>query len=476
MKKTPVKKNNIHKYDDVFNVEKSNKKHEYEIIIGVQNGSKIDRKLLDNIIFFSKKLKANIVALPLKDHNESFKNQTINFDKYLFENNIKLVNEYIINDNLIAMDAQLLPQMLNPLTGIHRLGTDETGTKKRSVIVTHTKLDLDVIETGFNTHPRIICTSGVITKPNYITNKRIGKLAKTQHKMGFVLVKKHNNKIFNLVQIEANKDSSFYFDGKLYDKNKIVKADCHIHLGDNHGHEMDKNIMKLLPSILTHLNPSKVFVHDSFNGTTVNGHEKNSVISRYRTYVDYSLSLEHELKETIEIERKLFKGYNLVKISSNHDVDWIDRRLEEGEYPKDPINTLIMHKLAIMKMENPSSNTLNNAYNIVYPNHGLNVLFTSRYEHVLSFGNICHHGDIGKGGAKGNIKTFEATLGNSISGHTHKPARYGNAVDVGHTTHGKQSYKRGLNGWVKAMAISYPTGKVELRLFVENKEGKLFTL
>jgi hypothetical protein len=185
MKKTSVKKNIVHKYDDIFNIEKSNKKHEYEIIIGVQNGSKIDRKLLDNIISFSKKIKANIIALPLKDHNESFKNQTINFDKYLSEKNIKLVNEYIINDNLIAMDAQLLPQMLNPLTGIHRLGTDETGTKKRSVIVTHTKLDLDVIETGFNTHPRIICTSGVITKPNYITNKRIGKLAKTQNRQVF---------------------------------------------------------------------------------------------------------------------------------------------------------------------------------------------------------------------------------------------------------------------------------------------------
>ena len=105
MKKTPVKKNIAHKYDDIFNIEKSNKKHEYEIIIGVQNGSKIDRKLLDNIISFSKKIKANIIALPLKDHNESFKNQTINFDKYLSEKNIKLVNEYIINDNLIATCA-----------------------------------------------------------------------------------------------------------------------------------------------------------------------------------------------------------------------------------------------------------------------------------------------------------------------------------------------------------------------------------
>lgn len=464
------------KYDDFNNKNsKSNKSFKYEIIVGVQNGGKVNKELLDNIISFSKKIGANITALPLKDHKESFKNQSVNFDPYFLKKNINISKSHIINNNLIAMDAQLLPQMLSPLTGIHRLGAIDNN-KKRSVIVSHTKLDLEVIETGFSSHPRIICTSGVITNPSYLMNTRVGMLAKAQHKLGFILIKKHNNTIFNLVQIEANKDGSFYFNGRLYSKNKTVKSDCHIHLGDNHGHEMDKNIMKLLPSILNHLNPSKVFVHDSFNGTTVNGHEKNSVISRYRTYMDYSLSLEHELRETIEIERRLFKGYNLIKISSNHDVDWIDRRLEEGEYPKDPINTLIMHKLAIMKMENPSSNTLNNAYNIVYPNHGLNVLFTSRYEHVLSFGNICHHGDIGKGGAKGNIKTFDATLGRSISGHTHKPARYGNAVDVGHTTHGKQSYKKGLNGWVKAMAISYPTGKVELHLFVENKEGKLFTL
>ena len=30
MKKPPVKKNIAHKYDDIFNIEKSNKKHEYD--------------------------------------------------------------------------------------------------------------------------------------------------------------------------------------------------------------------------------------------------------------------------------------------------------------------------------------------------------------------------------------------------------------------------------------------------------------
>ena len=463
------------KYDDFNNKNsKSNKSFKYEIIVGVQNGGKVNKELLDNIISFSKKIGAEITALPLKDHNDSFKNQSVNFDPYFIKKNISISKSHIINDNLIAMDAQLLPQMLSPLTGIHRLGAIDNN-KKRSVIVSHTKLDLEVIETGFSSHPRIICTSGVITNPSYLMNTRVGMLAKAQHKLGFILIKKHNNTIFNLVQIEANKDGSFYFNGRLYSKNKTVKSDCHIHLGDNHGHEMDKNIIKLLPSLLNELNPSKIFLHDSFNGTTVNGHEKEQYISKYINHKEYSLSLEYELKDTIELEKKLFKGKNLVKIPSNH-CDWIDRRLEEGEYPKDPINTVIMHKLALAKLLNPSSDTLQNAYNIIDSKHGLNISFPNRKDSILSFGIVCHHGDIGKGGGKGNLKTFDATLGRSISGHTHKPARYGNATDVGHTTHGKQSYRKGLNGWCQSLGISYPNGSVELRLLIIDKNGKLFTI
>lgn len=473
MKKTPIKKNNIHKYDDVFNVEKSNKKHEYEIIIGVQNGSKIDRKLLDNIISFSKKIKANIIALPLKDHNESFKHQTVNFDKYLSEKNIKLVNEYIINDNLIAMDAQLLPQMLNPLTGIHRLGTDETGTKKRSVIVTHTKLDLDVIETGFNTHPRIICTSGVITKPNYITNKRIGKLAKTQHKMGFVLVKKHNNKIFNLVQIEANKDSSFFHNGMLFKDGKFTKSICDVVLGDHHGVDIHPKLIKILPEIFNELDPRIIYDNDSFDGKSVNGHEKDSHIKRHKTFKEIGLSVENELRKTIEIEKKIYGKRKIVKIPSNH-CEWLDRRLEEGEYPKDPINTVIMHKLALNKLLNPEIETLQYAYNIIDSKHIENITFPSRRDTIISFNNTIHHGDVGRGGGKGSISMYDATIGLSINNHTHVPRRFGNAADGGHLTHGKQDYLKGLKRWIMGYIIVYPTGVKELRLIIENSNGKIF--
>lgn len=469
------------KYNDYNNKQvKAEKKYKYEIIVGVQNSAKVNKSLHENIVNFAKRYEAKITYIPLKDHNQSFASQTVDFDPYLTKQGIEITKQYRINDNLIAMDAQLLPQALNPLTGIHRLGSNSTKSNpfnKSSVIVSHPKLDLELVETGFDSHPRLICTTGVITNPKYLPHMRTGVLAKANHKLGFVFIKKHANNIFNLVQIEADSNGSFYHNGYHYiHGKKPVKSDCHVVLGDNHGHEMDKNIIKLLPNILKQLKPSNIFLHDSFNGTTVNGHEMKMTLSRYNTYKTYSLSLEYELKQTIELEKRLFSGYNITKVHSNHDVDWLDRRLEEGEYTKDPINTLIMHKLAIMKMENYKSNSLENAYTIIDKNHNLNITFSNRSKPLKSFGNFVHHGDIGKGGSKGNIKTFDATLGGSISGHTHKPARFGNAIDVGHTTYGNQGYKKGLNGWAKAMAIVYPNGSVELVLFVEDKNGKLYTI
>lgn len=472
MKKQAVETKGV-KYDDFFDKpEKANKSYSYEIVIGVQNGAKVDKVLLDNIIAFAKKIKANITALPLKDHNESFKNQTANFDKYLLSKKINLVSEYIINDNLVAMDAQLLPQMLNPLTGIHRLGLDDSGIRKRSVIVSHTKLDLDVIETGFNTHPRIICTSGVVTKPDYNTRKRIGKLAKTQHKMGFVLVKKENTKIFNLVQIEANKDGSFYHEGSLFKAGKATKTICDIVLGDHHGIDIHPKLLKALPEIFKKLNPRTIYDNDSFDGKSVNAHEKDSHIKRHKTFKEIGLSVERELKETIKVEKLIYGDYKVVKVPSNH-CDWLDRRLEEGEYPKDPINTLFMHKLALNKLNSTNIETLEHAYKLIDSKHCANITFPSRKTQLSSFGNTIHHGDVGRGGGKGSIAMYDATIGLSVNGHTHVPKRFGNAVDCGHLTHGQQDYVRGLRRWIMGYAVIYPNGTKQLFLIIEDKNGKI---
>jgi hypothetical protein len=472
-KKTQEKK--LIKYDDNIKVyTKPLKDVEYQIVIGIQNGAKVNKQFLENIIFFAKKHKANITALPLKDHNESFKNQTVNFDPWFLSKKITIANEFVINDNLMALDAQLLPQALNPLTGIHRLGLNETGDKKRSVIVSHTKLDLDVIETGFNSHPRIICTSGVITNPNYLTNKRIGKLAKTQHKLGFVLVKKENNKIFNLVQIEANKDGSFYHNGSLYKNGKITKAVCDVVLGDHHGIEIHPKVLKVMPEIFNRLNPRTIYDNDSFDGMSVNAHEKDSHVTRHKIYNKIGLNVERELKETIAMEKVLYGTRSIVKVPSNH-CDWIDRRLEEGEYPKDPINTVFMHKLALNKLLNDNIETLECAYRLIDSKHADNITFPNRRVELVSFGNTIHHGDVGRGGGKGSIAMFDATIGRSINGHTHKVRRFGNAVDTGHLTHGKQSYLKGLKGWIMGYTVIYPTGAKQLFLIIEDhKTGKIY--
>jgi hypothetical protein len=439
---------------------KAEKKFKIEIITGIVAGCKVHREFVKSLEKYAKLKNANIVFMAMKHHAQPFESPRRDYDKFV--ENYQLIKHYRFNENLIAIDAQINPQQLSPLTGLYRYGN---GLQKTSVIIAHPKQDLKVIATGIKLHPRIITTTGVCTYPSYVKN-RIGLLASQQHKIGAIIVEKRSDKIFHLRHITANKDGSFIDLGVLYShENKPVRVDCKMVLGDDHGIEISSSARIATQEQIDELKPNEIFINDGFDGKSVNVHTVNQFITQFMTHKNTPLTVEKEVCDTLKIKKEMFGNKKLVWVPSNH-PDWIDRMLEVGSYPRDPLNSLFMHKLAIMKMEDPESNTILNAFKLVDPKFNMNITFPKRTEDIWAYKTQIHHGDIGLGGAKGSLSSFSKFIGSSTIAHSHTPGIDGDSMQVGHLTHGEQSYLKGLNSWIFANGVIYPNNNKQLIMII----------
>ena len=457
------------KYNEIKNKKVIAEKNiKIEVITGVVAGCAVHKRFIQSLKRYCKSKNANLVFMAIREHVQPFQKQKDEYDKYL--QGYEIVKHYKINNNLIALDAELSPQQLNPLTGLHRYGN---GLQKTSVIIAHPKQDLKVVETGIQLHPRILVTTGVCTIPSYVKN-RVGLLASQQHKIGAIIVEKRNDEIFHLRHITANKDGSFIDLAMLYSpEDKPKKVECKLVLGDDHGIEILQSAQKATEEQIKELNPNEIFINDGFDGMSVNVHVVNQFITQFMTHKNTPLTVEKEVRDTLNIKKEMFGQRKLTWVPSNH-PDWIDRMLEAGAYPKDPLNTLFMHKLAIMKMENPDSNTILNAFKLVDSKFNMNISFPSRYEDIWAYKTQIHHGDIGTGGSRGSITQFSKTVGSSVIAHSHKPGIDGDCHQTGHLTNGKQAYRKGLNGWILANDVVYSNNNKQLLLIIPDSKGRVY--
>src|SRR5690606_32735218 len=145
-------------------------------------------------------------------------------------------------------ELRLNPQQVQPLTGIHRIrGRDQMSedpdfqhliknSNAISLIVAHSKQNMEVIATGNNTIPRILHSTGALTCPEYQRN-RIGIIAQEDHVLGGLIIEIDGDKFYpTQVQINPN-DGSFVdkYGKRFYPDGKVVqeRAEAFV-VGDIH--------------------------------------------------------------------------------------------------------------------------------------------------------------------------------------------------------------------------------------------------
>jgi hypothetical protein len=187
-------------------------------------------------------------------------------------------------------------------------------------------------------------------------------------------------------------------------------------------------------------NVQSIFLHDIFDGMSVNHHTNGQPLLKLQTHITLSQELAHVKSLLMEFS-KLCTVY---VVKSNHD-EFLNKYLATGTY--EPHN---------LKMAFELGNAFMNGRDPLYAALGKinNVKYLSRNDMVIK--NYCRldlHGDKGTNGAKGRIEQFDRMAFRSVLGHSHTPGLLTYATQVGTSTKLRLSYNSGPSSWAHAHAL-----------------------
>lgn len=427
-------------------------------------GADVDQEFLKSVENFCVKNKAKLVVLLMRSHMPPLVKQDYIYAPEIQElyNRGLAVTEYVFHKNLHAMDAELNPQQILPLTGLNRYGISYDG--KFSVIVASPKQHMKVIPTGNETCPRIIHSTGVMTIPDYQRN-RIGRIAQQDHTIGGLVVEISKDKFF-LRQVQSDKDGSFVSKGKRYLPTGEVtneRAEAFI-MGDLHaGAQCDKTLENWY-EVFEAVQPKRIAVHDLFDGPSISHHLIDKPIERLNRPENVS-TLEKELATCKSLMSKILKkappDCNAYIIGSNHN-EHLDRYLNEFRYVNDDANMAIAHELQTLRIKG-----VKNILQYAIDQEGKFIWLDRNTDFIVEGYNLNVHGDIGANGSRGSPSNLESAYGRAIAGHSHTPGIYHKMVHVGTTSKLRLSYNRGPSSWLNASALLYKGGLFEIVVSID---------
>lgn len=416
---------------------------------------------------FIKRQKAELIVMPMNAHTKPLHSQPRHYDPELLPYIDNFATEYIFNTHLKAVELKINPQQIKPLTGLFRIrGYEDTNTFKTSMIVAHTKQDLETHATGNNSHPRVIHSTGVITLPRYQEN-RIGKIAKNQHVMGGLIVEIDDDK-FWIRQVQFCKDGSFFDSGVRYYADGSIKKErvAAIKLGDIHAGHEDTNVLKAWGRLFDQLNPKSLFYEDFFDASSITYHLSHRKISKARLEKHFS-SLQTEINYAKNILYKISqsapKDCDNIITASNH-PEMVDRYLDECRFVHESQNFEIGARMVVMKLDgkNPLQEYIDPDKKFIWlgPNEDL----------IISNVNMAAHGHLAGDGGR-NTKNLEKILGNAIVAHLHTPYISGKFMIVGHSSQKRHGYNNGPSSWVPAIGVVTSRGEKQLIMAIDGRTG-----
>jgi len=445
-------------------------KSKYYIITCAQNNSKLNEEFWENIIAYSKFLKAEIhVTL------NRYKNPTSTFDSSedKWDNAIIPYSDakrHLIHKKLeLLSDIKIQPTASNPLSGMEGI------SGSASCIFGHPKMQMKVIPALEGYEPKMMFTTGSVTKSNY-TDSKAGKKGEFHHVYGFVIVEIKDSETFFIRQVTALKNGSFtdlihqVRDGKVTKINKVA----YVNLGDKHLGSHCHIVEKKQIELLNYFKPSNTIVHDLFNGTSVNHHNEKDPIKKYALQLTGDNLIKREVNNMFDWASKWLK-YNLVVISSNHN-DWVDKYIKSMDWKKDVPNAVEYMRYAQILLSGNAKNGLI-AY-LLSEKFGSKIRTIGRNDKFCISGiELSQHGDVGPNGSRGNLSAFRKLSTKMDVMHTHTPARADGVMYGGTSSILRQDYITGASNHLPADIICHLDGKRQHIFYMgKSKEFTTFKL
>lgn len=429
------------------------KKYKRFIITTAVGGTEVHEDFLSSIRFYCKKNNALLLLLVA--------------DNSLEELDDKLINENIVfsdvalNSNLYVSTIKILPKMIDPVTGMDRIG-GKTG----SFIFGSPKQRLTFVpQHNVNPVPHCLMTTGAITVPEYFGRKyyqkRTDYLANHDHKMGAIIVEIEDSKVFHFRQIQMDSNGGFVDLGKRYWNENVEEIDTEaIVLGDWHSGDTDPTVAKCWEQLSREIKAKRAVIHDGFNGASINHHEFNKPLERAKVSIEKKNDLKKELDNYIyDLNRFTDQYEEVLVVPSNHDR-FLEKYLQSGMYTQDPQNHLISLDLAkqVILGQNPLEWYISRSAKAP-----TRIKWIKKDEHVDIEGvKVSDHGDYGANGSRGNLKGLEKTTSKGVFAHSHTPQILREAWQVGTSTYLRLKYTNGPGSWCNTSCAIYKGGSRQL--------------
>lgn len=436
------------------------------IITTAQRGAVPHRKFLDGLDKMAEQYGAEILVLPTngsKSTSKKFEDEEI-IHPELQQYSI-VDGDLSLHRHLDIRDFPVKAQQIDPLTGWGRFVAYD-----KSAIIASPKQRMQVIPNSNTDMPKVLMTTGAVTKPNYGTGNWATK-AKLDHKYGAIFVEVDDD-IFHYRQLQANSTGRFqdlnteYFGSARPTKQR---SDALV-LGDLHTGQHNPEVMEASYQLIKELKPKKLIIHDLFDGRSISHHHENQLITKSIKSNEGLDNLHDELYSCGEMLQTLRDSLptdgKIYVVKSNHD-EVINRYLQEGRFAQDPKNLQLSCQLAQDMMEDKDPLEWGIGYT-----HGdvAGVKFLDRHDDLKVRGyQLSNHGDIGANGARGSPRSIENATGKSITGHSHTPHIQRDVWVVGTSTNLQMDYNRGASSWLNTHASINKSGKPQLINIIEGR-------
>lgn len=453
------------------------------VITSAQNATPIFKQGWATLQNYCRVNKAKLIVIPYRYKNPTswWSQQARSQDWWAPELKPFICAERVqITKNIMLMgDIRTQPTATNPLEGF------ETITGPQSGIFGHPKLELITIPTPQQKLPKLLTTTGSITRKNYIPSKA-GKKGEFHHTFGACVVETDGD-LFHVRQLNMKNDGSFCdllceYDGdqvRMYDRVPgLVMGDTHVNVIDP---TAASATFSGADSIIGALRPEQVVWHDVYDGTAKNHHERGRAFHELVKYRAGQDNVQSEIERTFAfIDAATPANTRNVIVPSNH-IDFLKEWIEHGPDPRrDPENGVFWCKTFAAIAESPTTTWMPWGVQVQDPfaYWGGKMLkcadrtkFLSRSEpYEIKNIEVGFHGDRGPGGAKGSLEGFRKIGVKSIIGHDHGPGIKDGAYQVGTTSYLNLAYASGTpSRWLHTHCVIYPNGKRSLLNIIEGK-------
>lgn len=451
------------------------------VITAAQNATNAHAGFLASLLCYCRERKAQLIVIPYRYRNPtSFISKGQEDDDWWDPELVPFLLDKRFDacrSLTVLADIKTQPTAVNPLSGF------ETISGARSAVIAHSKIELTVVPTPHEKRPKILATTGAVTKKNY-TPTKAGKKGEFHHSLGAALIEV-DGPHFHLRQLNGLSDGSFIDLDRVYTasgSHKAPPAEALV-LGDGHELFADPIVTSATfgkGGMVQTLRPKLLVRHDSLDFYSGSPHHRGRVFTRFAKHLSGLDDVRAELELTFgNIDRTTPAGVQNVIVASNHHEHF--RRWMEETDPRTDLKNLMLWAETFVAMGDATRMTDHGAETLdPFTWWGQRLLRCASRTRFLKRDESCriagievgYHGDQGANGARGHLTAFNKIGAKTVTGHSHTPGIREGAYAVGTSSRLRLEYNQGPSSWLQTHCVIYANGKRSL-LSVINGRWKL---